>query len=544
MAAEYERAAAVLARPDHREGLLYLFAAMRSFLNPKGLYNYFMSDQAHVLTASGVGGGSLIYSNVNLAPEEDIYAGWPIALDGPAYDDARQWMIKSRGQLHNIVTKSPITQSVLKTLGVSLADLKDHKYLYMDRVRALKEAAEAVAKDKGVALPWAPLDLSVIEFDEDQDPGGSVKQHTFCERQGRCMLGCLPQARHTLNKTIYGKFFQQNKVNVELWSLTEVTSVAADPAGGYRVSFNNHGEKDHPNPVTAQRVFFAAGCLGTTELLLRCHKRDKTLKLSDLIGHGFSTNGDFAGFVVGTNPPVYSGRGPINMSHVKYSYLDGARKRHITIEDAGVPKMLGPYVKTALEVLDNVVQREVFKGRMTLAWNMKISPDLGSLLPTIPHTEDPNSYQTEDEMLSDIFFFNCMGADDANGRFDLDGLGNLTLKWDTPVANQTTFQKTEELLRALGEKMGGRYTPFPLWKGFSNKKLVTTHPLGGCHIGTDRGSGVVNAKGQLFDASKPDPTAVYDGLYVLDGSIIPNALAVNPTLTIAALALKIMAQVT
>ena len=82
--------------------------------------------------------------------------------------------------------------------------------------------------------------------------------------------------------------------------------------------------------------------------------------------------------------------------------------------------------------------------------------------------------------------------------------------------------------------------PFPLWKGFSNKKLVCTHPIGGCRIAKNRTAGVVNEKGQLFDASKPDPAAVYDGLYVVDGSIVPNALAANPTLTITALALKIM----
>ena len=39
----------------------------------------------------------------------------------------------------------------------------------------------------------------------------------------------------------------------------------------------------------------------------------------------------------------------------------------------------------------------------------------------------------------------------------------------------------------------------------------------------------------LFDASQPDPKAVYHGLYAVDGSIVPNALAVNPTLTITAL---------
>ena len=119
----------------------------------------------------------------------------------------------------------------------------------------------------------------------------------------------------------------------------------------------------------------------------------------------------------------------------------------------------------------------------------------------------------------------------------------ITLKWDKPPSEHITFRKTEELLQALAQQMGGTYVPFPLWKGFANKKLISTHPLGGCRIARDRDSGTVNERGQLFDASKSDPKAVYDGLYVIDGSIVPDALGVNPTLTIAALALKIMQQV-
>src|SRR5262245_17684029 len=49
-------------RPDHKDGLLDFFASVRHPGNRDGLYQYSMFKQAHVLTASGVGGGSLIYS--------------------------------------------------------------------------------------------------------------------------------------------------------------------------------------------------------------------------------------------------------------------------------------------------------------------------------------------------------------------------------------------------------------------------------------------------------------------------------------------------
>jgi choline dehydrogenase-like flavoprotein len=49
----------------------------------------------------------------------------------------------------------------------------------------------------------------------------------------------------------------------------------------------------------------------------------------------------------------------------------------------------------------------------------------------------------------------------------------------------------------------------------------------------------VNEFGQVFDASQPAASkAVLDGLYVIDSSGIPGALAANPSLTISAQALK------
>jgi choline dehydrogenase-like flavoprotein len=55
--------------------------------------------------------------------------------------------------------------------------------------------------------------------------------------------------------------------------------------------------------------------------------------------------------------------------------------------------------------------------------------------------------------------------------------------------------------------------------------------------------GVVDPHGRVFDTSKSGPDAVHDGLYVADGAIVPTSLGVNPSLTIAALALRCADQV-
>jgi cholesterol oxidase len=77
----------------------------------------------------------------------------------------------------------------------------------------------------------------------------------------------------------------------------------------------------------------------------------------------------------------------------------------------------------------------------------------------------------------------------------------------------------------------------PLWGKGNNKTAISAHPLGGCPMGSDASNGVVDSMGRLFKGDNGNE--IYDELYVVDGSIIPSALAVNPSLTIAALSFRI-----
>ena len=65
--------------------------------------------------------------------------------------------------------------------------------------------------------------------------------------------------------------------------------------------------------------------------------------------------------------------------------------------------------------------------------------------------------------------------------------------------------------------------------------MISGHPLGGCAMADGADSGVVNHKGQVFSGTISG-SDVHAGLYVMDGSVVPTALGVNPLFTISALA--------
>lgn len=545
-------------RPDHRGGVIDLLSVVKAsgvlgglqdFANgiadffsgrkrPQPLYRYHSFDEADILTASGVGGGSLIYSNVTLEPFLDtatqqypVMANWPAQarFTQADYTAAMNWMTTNRGAPNGVVTKYPnaIPQNQLSQINTSDPRL-------LGRARFLRDASVSATLPQGVknkiAEPWAPLKLQVAEG----DPANAATNKNYCERQGRCFMGCLPGARHTLNKTLLKKLPLAAEDKVFVRPLANVDFIEPLPAGGYKVHYNGI-EDGTPFQPTAAKVILAAGSLGSTEILLRSREKNHgAFVVSDKLGSRFSTNGDFSGFVI-VDPdklqyPIYGNRGPINMSHV--TFRDG--QLLMNVEDAGIPSMIASIVQQTLKLLAKPGDPSKVVGLMSALWNQAKLPDYS----------DPTAMQTESEMMMNICWFNCMGTDDATGTFDLHN-GQLRLRFSQPIADHPTFQLSETVLRGIATAMNGRFQAFPLWDGlqpFVSRRLVVTHPLGGCPIGSTSSDGVVNEKGQLYN-TQGGAASVHQGLYVADGSTIPGALAVNPTLSIVAQALRVAAAV-
>jgi len=90
----------------------------------------------------------------------------------------------------------------------------------------------------------------------------------------------------------------------------------------------------------------------------------------------------------------------------------------------------------------------------------------------------------------------------------------------------------QEVTRRLARRAGG--DAWNTWPEVLLGAPTTAHVLGGCRMGATPDEGVVDFEGRVFG---------HPGLRVVDGSVVPVNLGVNPSLTITALAEHIMAQV-
>ena len=88
-----------------------------------------------------------------------------------------------------------------------------------------------------------------------------------------------------------------------------------------------------------------------------------------------------------------------------------------------------------------------------------------------------------------------------------------------------------EIAKRMGETIDGQ--PLSSWPEVLFNVPTTAHILGGAVMSQTPEGGVISYKGEIHG---------HPNLYVIDGSIIPVNLGVNPSLTITALAEYIMSQ--
>ncbi|TFH88444.1 GMC family oxidoreductase [Billgrantia azerbaijanica] len=447
-----------------------------------------------VAQGAGVGGGSLVYANVFVEAERFVFdAGWPEEIDFEAL--------------------APHYATAGRMLEVQA--LPDGQLTA--RHRLMREAAAAT----GEAERFRKLPLAV-RFDEawhygldtPHDPAHSRAETNAagraqgtCVHCGDCDLGCPVGARNTLDLNYLARAEDRG---AEIRPLCLVHAI--EPAGeGYRVHYrrlDGGGEASE----SARRVVVAAGSLGSTELLLRCRDQYRTLPaLSPRLGHGWCANGDFLTPALYADREVSPTRGPTISCAI--DYLDGSDGgARYFVEDGGFPDVIGNALRAALE-------RDAPGERLFEGWRL--------LLDGLLRGRDPHAHLMP-------WFGQGVDASDGvmrleRGWFDRDLA--LTLDYDVR-RSRPVVQALIERHKRLAEATGGLALEPPSWTLFDY--LLTPHPLGGCNMGTRAANGVVDHKGEVFG---------YPGLHVLDGAIVPRALGLNPSRTIAALAERAMAEI-
>ncbi len=457
--------------------------------SPSALFDVRVGDDMHVLVGCGVGGGSLINAGVTLRPDARVFADavWPdqIRDDGlldEGYARARRWLRPMRGPRAAEMTKYKALQQASRTLGVA---------------------------------PVAP-ELAV-SFEANINPAGVAQP--ACTNCGDCCGGCNVGAKNTVALTYLA---EAHRHGAAIFAQGKVRTVKKSADGNWRVEFKRLDDtpgEPREMTVTAANVVLSAGTLGTTEILLR--SRAGGLAISDRLGQRFSANGDIIAFGYGAKIPV----GSIGVGH-----------------PSKVPDMeIGAAVSGQLELRDVddlsreiIIQEGVVPSALAPMLPVIFVPN-GRLLGAL-HSLVAGVYKGPFASMQTFF---AVSHDSASGSFSLRG-DKLTLAWPD-AKNQAVYQRLDAVLAELVGNVGGAYVKNPLAGTVMGHQPATAHPLGGAGMGHDCESGVVDHKCRVFDTSPGTAsTAVHDGLYVIDGSIIPRSLGCNPLLTITALAERAM----
>jgi cholesterol oxidase len=445
-----------------------------------GLYDLrFFSDLGCVV-AAGVGGGSLVYANVNVRPDHVVFDDprWPTGTNRAGLD--------------------PYYQRVARMLEVAPLPI-----------------GQVLPKREQFHLAAARMGRTVFDPDESVHwPTGTGTRrsstHKPCEFCAECEFGCQVGAKRTADSTYLAEAQRLGAIVRPGRLVVAVRPVAAGFAVTHRDVVTGVEEVS-----VAKRVVVAAGTLGTNELLLRCRDEHRSLPaLSDELGNGFSANGDFLGSIHKADIDLSPNLGPDVTSIMRFfEEAPGFTLAAPTFNEA---------VMTALANLGQPSARALHP----------IAPLLWRLLPwAVPQMfahgllSKPLKYLAPGKLdwrrSTNLF---GIGRDNANGQLRL-RRGGLDLVWNYRAENAELIDRQQQAMSALTATYGGKYAPLVFWNAF--RRTVTVHPLGGCRMSSSPTGGVVSPEGAVHGSP---------GLFVADGSIVPTSIGFHPAMTISALA--------
>jgi choline dehydrogenase-like flavoprotein len=475
------------------------------------------------VVGNGVGGGSLINAGVVMAPDPDVLrqSAWPAAIrhgtDPPGLG------------LREATTRA------LNALGATA---------WRDRGAAKTRAFAALAPHLGAKA--RPVVTTI-------DP-------QRCTRCGDCASGCnVAGAKITLRD---GYLALAVRHGAHIVSLATVVLVLPVVGGLWRVvavpterlrgglSPTAAAAEPYAHVLHARRVVIAAGTFGSTELLQRsrAHAGDETLPLSPALGRRLSGNGDSLSFAAdwpervgacgqgATAPARSTGPTITSVADLRRGYAPGTRgplrplEQRLVVEEGAFP---GALARFSAEML-------------ATAWVMNELERFGFRHPRCAAPADPLACGEAAERTQVLL---TMGHDGSLGHIVRVADRDASVPfWPGDPAELPTKREQQRRFDAL-RGSGAVHLHHPLWRPIPERMaamlsgpsvprtMLTVHPLGGCPMGDAFETGVVDHLGRVWRA----PGVLWEGLMVLDGSIVPTSLGVNPLLIITALAERALA---
>jgi len=444
-----------------------------------------------ILHGAGVGGGSLVYANNLLVPPDEVFekpewgpGDWKSIL-APHYATAKRMLG---------ATPSPTTSPTDGFLAEVGQELTGKDTFHINEVGVFYNKS-------GERVPDPYFDGQ----GPDRDP---------CTLCGACMVGCRDGGKNTLDKNY---LYLAEKLGVDIIPETEVTQIL-NRGNSYRIMTRKSTGFKHPiQAFTARGLILSGGVMGTVKLLLKSAENGDLPKLSPRLGDLIRTNSEALLGVktrrkdvnYSKEVAITSGIYPDQDTHieiVRYPQGSDAMSLLTTLLVGG-----GGWLPRPLRFLATMARHPLLalEALNPFQWAHRTA-----ILLVMQTVENYMQFDFKRRWWR-------LGRRSLNSRKTP---GVPMVPTYIPVAN--------EVATRLAQKMDGH--AYSLLPEVLFDVSSTAHILGGCAMGTTEQAGVCDFKGRVHG---------YENMYVVDGSVIPANLGVNPSLTITAVAEYILSSI-
>lgn len=428
-----------------------------------------------IISGVGVGGGSLVYANTLPVPKKRFF-------ETGSWKGLEEWE-------KNLV---PHYDTALKMLGAAI-----NPKLFDGDI-----AMRNLAKKRGIVNEFDATHVAVYfgeQNKEVEDPffNGKGPRRKGCNFCGQCMTGCPNNSKNTLDKNY---LYLAQQLGVEIIAEHEVVDV--QKVGEDYVVQTKSSTKfiKRKRTYTAKGVVFSGGVLGTVKLLLKLKKKSLP-NISDQLGKNIRTNNESLILNVSLDKTTDQSKGVAigsiididentHLEPVRYGKGSGfwrvlmlpmVSEKRFWLR---IPKLFFEFFKSPIQWLKVIFTKDfasrtsVLLFMQTIDSTLKLKRGIFGVNTKVEQGEKPSAFIP---------------------------LAHELAKEHGKITNSKSVVIATETLTGIAS---------------------TAHVLGGCVMGKDITTGVIDKDNRVFG---------YENMYVCDGSMISSNPGVNPSLSITAI---------